>query len=201
MQAQVPARCSTASGMLVAMMCPRPLHEIRRHSRAWRVLGAAAGLCLGLLHGCSSFTSPASLPAGLPVDQVQQRLGPPREVYPRADGSQRLAYPTGPFGRQAWMVDIDPQGRLVRAENVLTEASFARVQPGMTTQQVREALGPPGRVWAVRYHDQTVWSYRYETPFCQVFHVGLTPQGLVEDTSFGPDPLCERDDLPALRLR
>jgi hypothetical protein len=44
----------------------------------------------------------------------------------------------------------------------------------------------------VRYRDQTVWSYRFENIFCQAFHVGISPAGVVEDTSFGPDPRCER---------
>lgn len=184
------------------MTCvPRAAPPLRARRRARWAAAALGALGLVWLSACTSFTSPGSLPAGLPAAAVRDRLGPPTDTFTRSDGSQRLIYATGPFGRQAWAVDLDREGRLLQVENLLTEAGFARVQPGMTTQQVREALGPPGRIWAVRYHDQTVWSYRYDNPFCQMFHVGITPQGVVEDTSFGPDPLCERDDFPALRLR
>jgi hypothetical protein len=41
---------------------------------------------------------------------------------------------------------------------------------------------------------QTVWAYRYETPFCQWFQVGIDARGKVMDTSYGPDPLCEGRD-------
>jgi ribulose-5-phosphate 4-epimerase/fuculose-1-phosphate aldolase len=71
------------------------------------------------------------------------------------------------------------------------EAHFNRIQPGITRDELRRQLGEPSRVWQVRYHDQTVWSYRFDGRFCLVFHVGITPQGVVEDTSYGPDAGCE----------
>jgi hypothetical protein len=90
------------------------------------------------------------------------------------------------------MLDIDADGRVVRWEQVLTEANFFTIQPGITSDELRRKIGRPSWVWGVRYRDQTVWSYRFENPFCQAFHVGISPAGVVEDTSFGPDPRCER---------
>ena len=87
-----------------------------------------------------------------------------------------------PFGR------FEPDLRVA-----LTEARFDAIEAGLTRQQLLERLGPPGRVWAVHYHDQTVWTYRYDNTQCKVFHVGLTPQGVVEDTAYGPDPMCDRE--------
>jgi hypothetical protein len=123
---------------------------------------------------------------------VRQRLGEPTAEHPLQGGRLRLEYATGPFGKHTWMADFDAQGRLQTFEDVLTEAQFARIEAGISTEQLRLQLGRPSRVWAVRYHDQTVWSYRYFSPACLLFHVGITPQGIVEDTSYGPDPLCER---------
>jgi len=124
--------------------------------------------------------------------EVRQRLGEPSAEHALPASGRRLEYATGPFGKHTWMADFDADGRLLRFEDVLTEAQFARIEAGMTAEQVRVQLGRPSRIWAVRYHSQTVWSYRYNSLACLLFHVGLTPQGVVEDTSYGPDPLCER---------
>lgn len=164
---------------------PAPMNPISFHAAIAAGLAAAV-----LLAGCAS--GPPALP-GEPVDDVLRRLGPPGAEAPLPDGGRQLEYASGPFGKWTIMVRLDAQGRVVSAGNVLDEAHFAQVQPGMTRDALRLLLGPPARVWGVRYHDQTVWSYRYETPLCQLFHVGITPQGVVEDTSHGPDPMCERD--------
>jgi hypothetical protein len=156
--------------------------------------GAAAALAVFAatlqFSGCASF-GPATLKPGDGVDIARQKLGAPSAEHRRADGTLRLEYATGPFGKRTYMLDFDAQGRLAGWENVLDEAHFGRIAAGLSQHALREALGTPSKVWQVRYHDQTVWSYRFDGPFCQLFHVGITPQGVVEDTSYGPDPLCE----------
>ena len=132
---------------------------------------------------------------GEPTTSVVQRLGPPTAVHLLPDGGRRLEYWGGTYGLQTLMVETDAQGRVLGAENVRDEAHFNRIQPGITREQLRQQLGAPSWVWRVRYHDQTVWSYRFYGPFCLVFHVGITPQGVVEDTSYGPDPACEEPFL------
>lgn len=154
-----------------------------------------------LLVACATGYSPGGLQPGDSIDTVVRQMGQPTGEYPRADGSRRLEFARGPYGKHTYMLDFDAQGRLLQSSQVLTETTFASVQAGMTADQVRQTLGRPARVWGVRYHNQTVWSYRYDTPFCQLFHVGITPSGVVEDTSFGPDPACDVDDrrFPLMR--
>lgn len=178
------------------------MHALHRlvafHTR--RAAALALLLPALLLSACATGYGPGALRPGDPIDAARAQMGPPTGEYPHADGSRRLEFARGPFGKHTYMLDFDAQGRLQRAQQVLTETNFATIQAGMTAAQVREQLGRPARVWSVRYHDQTVWSYRYDTPFCQLFHVGLTPAGVVEDTSFGPDPLCDRDEpMPFFR--
>ena len=147
-----------------------------------------------LLAACAGFG--AAPQPGDAVETVLSQIGPPTGEFAAGNGGRRLEFARGPFGKQTHMLDVDTDGRVVAWEQVLDERHFATITPGMTSQELRFRLGRPGRIWAVRYHDQTVWSYRYETSFCQLFHVGITPAGLVEDTSFGPDPLCERPRSP-----
>lgn len=147
-----------------------------------------------LLAACIGCASPPPPGPGATTADLLHRLGRPTAEFAEAGGARRLEYVAGPAGKTTWIVELDAQGTVRRAEQVLDEAHFALILPGITQDELRRRLGPPARVWGVRYHDQTVWSYRYETPFCQLFHVGITPQGVVEDTSYGPDPRCDRDE-------
>ncbi len=154
------------------------------------IQGSAIGVVCTLLLGVAGCALPYSLEPGEPLDAVRQRLGQPGNEQETPGGGRKLLYP---IGRQTFALAFDPQGRLQHWENVLDEAHFALVGAGMTREQVRGQLGEPSEIWGVRYHHQTVWSYRFLGPFCLLFHVGLTPAGIVEDTSYGPDPRCERD--------
>lgn len=165
-----------------------------------RAIAARATLLAGLgLGACASPWTTPIRPGDAAAD-LRQRIGAPTAEHVLPDGGRRLEYGTGSFGLQTLMVDVDAQGIVRGAENVRDEAHFNRIQPGITGEQVRQQIGTPSKVWRVRYHDQTVWSYRFWGPFCLIFHVGLTPQGIVEDTSYGPDPACDGPrDRPGVR--
>jgi hypothetical protein len=144
-----------------------------------------------LMAGCATLGGTPPQP-GEDAAAALARLPAPTGEFANTDGSRRVEFARGPFGRQTHMLDIDADGRVVRWEQVLTEAHFATIQPGISSDELRRKIGRPSWVWGVRYRDQTVWSYRFENIFCQAFHVGISPAGVVEDTSFGPDPRCER---------
>ncbi len=163
-------------------LCPSGRWRERMGARAVAVfVSALLSLAAG---GCAL----SSLQPGASLAQTRQSLGLPSVEHRTADGGRRLLYR---MGLQTYALEFDPQDRLLRSENVLDEAHFNRIGPGMTREQVREQLGQPTRVWAVRYRNQTVWSYSFDDLFCRQFHVGLTPDGKVDDTSYGPDPRCE----------
>jgi hypothetical protein len=156
-------------------------------SRLTVVTVCAAGVLLAASAGCGTTTI---LPGDTAAD-VQQRLGAPTAEHLLPDGVRRLEYSGTLQGKQTLMVDFDAQGRFLRAENVRDEVHFNSIRAGITVDELRAQIGRPSYVWGVRYRNQTVWSYRYRTPFCIVFHVGITPTGIVEDTSYGPDPMCQ----------
>lgn len=163
--------------LLAAARC----NVTRRLQRAAPSLALAASLGLA---GCAI----GALQPGARLDETRERLGRPAFEQVTAGGGRRLLYP---MGLQTFALDFDPQGRLLHSQNVLAEAHFATVAPGMSREQVRAMLGNPSRVWGVRFRNQTVWSYSFDDLFCRQFHVGLTPEGAVDDTSYGPDPRCE----------
>lgn len=176
-------------------MLQRPDHRIALESATGRVRHVVWLGAVLLMTACATPGAGSASP-GESASAVRQRLGAPTAEHALADGQRRLEYSGGTFGRRTLMVDTDAQGRVVRAENVRDEAHFNQVKAGLSQDQLRSQLGEPSRIWGVAYRGQTVWSYRYENPFCQIFNVGLSPQGVVEDTSYGPDPVCEDRERP-----
>jgi hypothetical protein len=155
-------------------------------------LRAAALVAAFALAGCASF-GPAAVAPGTSLSDARTKLGPPTGEYPRPGGT-RLEYATGPYGTTTWMLDFDAQGRLARSEQVLTEKRFFTIVRGMAAQQVRAEIGRPGETWRNERVKQTVWTYRFEGPFCLLFNVTLNDNGQVNDTGFSPDPRCEPPD-------
>ncbi len=127
-----------------------------------RALAAAA--LLGLA-ACST-TSPGG-PAGLTpgtstLPDVEARLGRPAKAWKNADGSQQLAFQTGPEGTQTFMVFIAPDGKLQRIVGVLNEGFFGLIQPGMTQEQVLRLLGPASvPPTPYRFSDTFAWTWLY----------------------------------------
>ena len=152
-----------------------------------RALGA---LALALLAGCAGRYGPQSLQAGATQADIATALGPPTGRY-AVTGGERLEYARGPYGTHTFMLDLDAQGRLTGWQQVLTEAHFNGIRNGMTRDEVLMTLGHPSDARRIALQRRTLWSYRYETPFCQWFQVGLDPSGRVVDTGYGPDPRCD----------
>lgn len=165
-----------------------------------RQIGICATLLVVLLLCACASPWTTSIRPGDTADDLRQRIGPPTAEHVLPNGERRLEYWSGSFGLNTMMVDIDAQGFILGSENVRDEAHFNRIQPGINRDQLRQQLGTPSKVWRVRYRDQTVWSYKFWGPFCLIFHVGINPRGIVEDTSYGPDPACDGPlDRPGVR--
>ena len=154
--------------------------------RIGTVVAAAAAVYLA---GCAGY-GPGQLPTGATASQVQDQMGPPTGRYPRPEGGERLEYARGPFAKHTFMVDLDAAGRVQRWEQVLREDTFNQVVPGMTAVELRYKLGRPAKQFGI-WRGATVWTWRYETPFCQWFMVTVEPNRVVRDAGYGPDPICE----------
>ena len=151
-------------------------------------LSALLSACL--ISACTSY-GPNSLVPGSGIEAATRAMGAPTGDTALQGGGRRLEFARGPYGKHTYMLDFDAQGRLLRWEQVLTEAHFNTIRGGMDATEVRALLGRASEQYIVGWHEkQTVWAYRYETPFCQWFQVGINAQGKVVDTAHGPDPLC-----------
>ncbi|MBL8303047.1 MAG: hypothetical protein JNM26_09775, partial [Ideonella sp.] len=101
-------------------------------------------------------------------------------------------------GKFAYMYDFDANNRLLASAQVRSEARFNAVRAGMSQDDLRRMLGHPSNIRGLSFQKQNVWSYRYDSPFCQWFQVGVGYDGKVVDTAYGPDPLCDDDELSGL---
>jgi Tfp pilus assembly protein FimT len=84
----------------------------------------------------------AKLEEGLSSEaDVRRQFGEPAQITERADGSKVLSYPRQPEGWTNYEAVIDADGKLSALRQLLTDANFAKVQPGMTELAVAKLLG------------------------------------------------------------
>ena len=159
----------------------------------WRACSAIVAVT-ALLGGCAGY-SPGQLAAGTPVSDVVARMGEPTGQYTLADGARRLEFARGPSGRHTYMIDVDAEGRVTRWQQVLTEQMFNSTPKGITRQEVLQRLGRPSHEMIIPRRNERVWSYRYESPFCQWFQVSLDrTTDKVTETGYNVDPACDYND-------
>jgi len=143
-----------------------------------------------LLVACTGY-GPSGFGQGTSVTTVTQRMGPPSGEHALPSGGRRLEFARGPFGKHTYMLDFDASGQLMSWQQVLTETRFNEITAGMSAAHVLSQIGRPATIWGIPRQRQIVWSYRYESPFCQWFMVGMGLDDKVVDTAYGPDPLCD----------
>ena len=149
----------------------------------WIALAAATAL----LTACGTVES---LHAGMPRDEVLARWGQPTRVVPLPSG-QRLQYSDQPSGQQAVMVDLDANGRVLQARQVLNELDFARIgtQGDWTGADIEREFGPPASVDRVASWDGPILTYRWRGGMIdQMFYVYLDRAGIVRRAHAGMDP-------------
>jgi hypothetical protein len=133
-----------------------------------------------LLAACAHPWNTANVPAGATREQVIAQAGPPARVVALPGGGQRLQYTLQPWGRYAFMVDLDPAGRVVRSRQVLNEAEFARIELGKWTREdVEREFGPPALVDRVSSWNGPVMTYRWYGQSEMFYWIYLDPQGVV----------------------
>ena len=153
-------------------------------------LAGVAGLAVALLSGCAGF-NPQQLRNGQTLPEVQALLGAPTGRHALAAGAQRIEFARGPYGRETWMVDLGPDGRVTATAQVLDAAHFEQVTVGMSGAELLQLLGRPGARQSEWQQRQT-WSWRYVTHDCLWARVTLGPDGKVlQGVALMPDPVCD----------
>ena len=152
-------------------------------------LPAFIGLGL-VLAGCD-YVAEKEMQVGVATqEEVISRMGNPTQVWQESDGGKVLEMSRQPEGTQTFQVKISPDGKYQGMKNVLVDAVFEQVKPGMTTEQVRRLVGPPANRVQLKLKNELVASYRFAPGpgRTEMFDVYYDPEGKVIKTGRSPDP-------------
>lgn len=155
--------------------------------------GAKAALSVAAAALLLSACAPVPPLPGQAGTAVLAAWGPPTARYALPAGSERLEYATGPYGRTTWMVDLNANGLVTQARQVLTEAEFLLVQErtDLQRQELLRWLGTPSERRGGGWAGGEVWSWRYPTPDCRWFQASVSDDGRVTSSAYAVDPVCE----------
>ena len=139
---------------------------------------------LGLfgLSACDQFVIEDLRPGVSTGFEVRDKLGPPGIEWRNADGTVTWEYTQQPMGTTCYLITVDGNNVVQKVEQVLTEAQFARIQPGLTQDQVRRLLGKPAKTQYFQLKNETVWDWLIENRNAAepvYFNVYCDPQGRV----------------------
>jgi hypothetical protein len=124
------------------------------------------------------------------------RWGQPTAVHAQpatggAAAGRRLEFSGNPYGQMNWMADIDAQGKVSAAREVLTQTSLERLsqhEGQWARADVRREYGRPAEVVRVASWQGDIWTYRYrEATFDLMYHVYFDSQGVLRRSHGGPD--------------
>lgn len=152
-----------------------------------RLLLKLCGLLAVLgLTGCNDYLAERELKPGISTAaEVRDRLGAPTMEWRNDDGSVTWEFARTPEGLRNYMVTIGKDNIMQSMQQVITQENFARIQAGMSHDQVRRILGKPGRIMQLHIKQQEVWDWMYvdETRHEMHFNVHFGPDGNVAETS------------------
>ena len=108
------------------------------------------------LSACVTYTPPR--PFTTEAETLAAK-GEPTRRWQDGDGTHTLEYATQPNGRSCLMVQVDQGGIVLRQWNALSEENLARVQRGMTREEVDRLLGQHRSEQVFKQSGEEVWDW------------------------------------------
>lgn len=140
-------------------------------------------LCLLATVGACAGYTPSKDMVGQRREALIQQLGQP-ERETNVDGKKKLQFPRGPGGSHTYFVYLDDEDRVVGWEQVLTEARFNQIKPGMTKDQVIDLIGISRITHGLARERGYVWHYRYWNTGCSSFVVEFALDDVVRSAGY-----------------
>jgi hypothetical protein len=138
-----------------------------------------------VMAGCDRVAS-GELQAGQStVADLKLKMGEPASVNREGD-KEIWEYPLGPEGTRTYMMTVNAQGVIDKIDQVLVDANFKRIQPGMTITEVRRILGRNGKEQRFGMTPTEVThKYKFNTGVeDQYFDVTYTADGRVKEVGY-----------------
>jgi len=101
---------------------------------------------------------------------VTKAMGKHTFDWKEKDGSYTWEFPRGPAGVVTYMVTIGPDNVLKEIRQVLKEEYFAKIQPGLSKDEVRKLIGKPAETMTFPLKKEEVWSWKFEQGSGQYWH-------------------------------
>ena len=126
---------------------------------------------------------------------VRRQFGDPMTVTEKADGSKVMEYPRQPEGSTNYLITIGADGKMSALRQLLSPANFAKVQPGLSQDEVRRMLGKPAKTQRFALKpDEEIWDWRFlDGSTRKVFSVTFGADARVMSSAVGDDT---RDTQP-----
>jgi outer membrane protein assembly factor BamE (lipoprotein component of BamABCDE complex) len=87
------------------------------------------------------------------------------------------------------MISIGADGKMRSLRQVLTQATFIQVTPGLEKSQVRRLLGRPAKAQSFALKEEEVWDWRFaDGQEIKIFSVTFDNTGKVVGTGVTLDP-------------
>lgn len=125
--------------------------------------GMLSGIVAAALPACDSINLNELKPGISTAFEVRDRMGAPTMEWKDADGSVIWEYPRTPEGVVNYMIVIGPDNILREIRQVLTDENFARVQAGMSRDEIRRLLGKPAHELYFSLKKEHVWDWKLKT--------------------------------------
>lgn len=121
---------------------------------------------------------------------VRAHFGAPEAIWNGPGGERIFEYNRQPAGQKNYMISIGMDGKMTALRQVLNPANFAKVQPGVTMEDVHRLLGKPMKITPYALKNEVAWDWRYLQPpnTSMVFTVWFSPADLVLRAGSSPDP-------------
>ncbi len=151
-----------------------------------KLAAAVSGsLIAALLPGCDAINLKELKPGLSTGYEVRDRMGAPSMEWQEKDGSRVWEYARTPQGTVNYMVIIGPDNVLREIRQMLTPENFARIQPGMSQDEIRRLLGKPAQIVPYPLKKEVVWDWKTQSENNRetFFNVHFDESGKVTRTS------------------
>ena len=147
-----------------------------------------------LLAGCNMWGSPEKW-VGQSEQQVLSSWGQPTARVSLPEGGVRLQYSGQPWGRYAWMIDLDQAGQVTQVYQALQNKYFMQipVDGSWGREDVLREFGPPALVDHVASWKGDIWNYRWWDIKYMFYYIYFDENGRVRRAEAGIDFSMDRD--------